>query len=230
MLTKIVSKARRLGEMDSEEILFRLREKARVEVDRVRFHVGFGVDRDPDFRRLLDANRSSIKAYLAGGPTRRFYGTASAARRESILGFLLHRCSDWIDRAADEGDRLCSHRLNILGYSNVHLGATINWHLDPITQYSWPQHFWAGYDLLNAGTIDPKVIHELNRQQHVARLAKAFFLTGSERYAREAVGQMETWIEQNPTGSGVNWQSSLDIAIRCMSWMWAIFLLVPSSA
>ena len=75
---------------------------------------------------------------------------------------------------------------------------------------------------------DAKIIHELNRHQHLPRLAKAFFLTGKERYADEAIDQIESWIRQNPKLHGVNWQSSLEIAIRCMSWLWTLFLLLPS--
>src|SRR5262249_10011838 len=77
---------------------------------------------------------------------------------------------------------------------------------------------------------DVKIVHELNRHQHLPRLAKAFFLTGNEMYAREAVSQLESWIQQNPMWDGVNWQSSLELAIRCISWLWALFLLLPSES
>ena len=80
----------------------------------------------------------------------------------------------------------------------------------------------------DSGAGDPKVIHELNRHQHLVALAKAYFLTGDERYSREAIAQMESWIDQNPPSVGINWQSSLEIAIRSISWIWAIFLLLPS--
>src|SRR2546430_2134468 len=90
--------------------------------------------------------------------------------------------------------------------------------------------YWADYDLVHSSAVDPKVIHELNRHQHLPRLAKAFFLTGEERYAAEALAQMESWIEQNPRWNGVNWQSSLEIAVRAMSWMWTIFLLMSSKS
>src|SRR5204862_2485020 len=57
-----------------------------------------------------------------------------------------------------------------------------------------------------------------------------FFLTGDEIYAREALGQIESWIEQNPKLQGVNWQSSLEIAIRSMSWLWTLFLLLEAES
>jgi len=82
----------------------------------------------------------------------------------------------------------------------------------------------------DCGAGDPKVIHELNRHQHIVALAKAYFLTGDGRYSREALTQMDGWIDQNPRSMGINWQSSLEIAIRVISWMWAIFLLLPSES
>jgi len=75
---------------------------------------------------------------------------------------------------------------------------------------------------------DPKIIHELNRHQHLPRLAKAYLLTGDERYSSEAVAQLNIWIDQNPPGRGINWQSSLEIGIRAISWLWTIFPLLAS--
>jgi hypothetical protein len=62
------------------------------------------------------------------------------------------------------------------------------------------------------------------------RLAKAYHWTGDERYAAEAVAQLESWVNQNPPGFGINWQSSLEIGIRTISWLWTIFLLLGSKS
>ena len=230
MFNSMKSKVQRLRGMDSQEMLYRVQERLRVEADRVRFHVGFGVEHDPQFQNLLEGYQLSIKTYLAAGPAQRFYSSVSGTRRESIIGFIVHHFPGWIERAVDEGDRLLGHRMNILGHSNVFLGVHIDWNRDPITQYQWPQRFWADYDLIGSRQSDGKIIHELNRQQHIVRLAKTYFVTGEELYAREAVAEMEGWIHQNKPWTGVNWQSSLDIAIRTISWMWSIFLLMSSKA
>ncbi|MCX6623973.1 MAG: hypothetical protein NTY38_23510, partial [Acidobacteria bacterium] len=105
----------------------------------------------------------------------------------------------------------------------------IDWHRDPLTGRSWERRFWADYrPVHDSGGRDPKIIHELNRHQHLPRLAKAFLLTGDERYAGEAVAQLNGWIDQNPPGHGINWQSSLEIGIRVISWLWTIFPLLSS--
>ncbi len=92
------------------------------------------------------------------------------------------------------------------------MGREIDWHRDPVTGQIWEQRFWADYrPLHDSEGRDSKIIHELNRHQHLPRLAKAYLLTGDERYAGEAVAQLNSWIDQNPPGRGINWQSSLEI-------------------
>jgi hypothetical protein len=59
-------------------------------------------------------------------------------------------------------------------------------------------------------------------------LGRAYLYTGDERYAKEAITQIEQWITQNPPAIGLNWHSSLEIALRALSWMWTIFLVAPS--
>src|SRR5207253_5725083 len=93
---------------------------------------------------------------------------------------------DWLDRALQDAIRLSAHRVNLLGFSHVALGDRIDWHRDPVSGYKWPRRYWADYDLVSSPAADAKIIHELNRHQHLPRLAKTFFLTGDERDAREA--------------------------------------------
>src|SRR5262249_20373968 len=55
-------------------------------------------------------------------------------------------------------------------------------------------------------------------------------LTGNEWYARTFVQDVRAWIRANPPGVGINWASSLEVALRLMSWCWALMLLRASSA
>src|SRR5262249_16211899 len=128
-------------------------------------------------------------------------------------------------------ERLCRHHIALLGYGQLDLGESIDWHRDPLSGRRWPRRFWSDYDLVSGcGELDPKLIHELNRHQHLPRLAKAYFLTGDERYARGGVAQSEGWIAQNSRPFAINWTSSLEIAFRAISWIWTIFFLLPSAA
>ena len=223
----MLEKLNRFREMSSPEIMHRLRERWRQQTDRLRSYCRMD-QADPELEDLIRRHDSSLKMYFRHVAARRFY--SSTQDTEQIEQFVVLHFPEWLDGAIQEAIRLSEHRLDILGYSDIALGHDIDWHRDPVSGYQWPRRYWADYDLVNAASADAKVIHELNRHQHLPRLAKAFFLTHDELYAREAIEQMESWIEQNPKWGGVNWQSSLELAIRAISWMWTIFLLLPSES
>ena len=208
---------RRLSTMGPHELAHRIREKGYSELERIGL-------RPDDSEASTGAN---FKRYLSDTASHRFYrGT-----QEPLLALRQEQFPSWIERAVQEADKLCRHEVSLLAYGTVNLGAQIDWHRDPVTGRTWERRFWADYrpETKHAGR-DAKIIHELNRHQHLPRLAKAWKLTGDERYAAEAVSQLLSWIDQNPPGMGINWQSSLEIGIRAISWLWTIFLLLPSQA
>jgi len=209
-----IEKLKRLTAMSPGEIAHRTREKGYSQLERIGFCINNpGAPDGPGFRN-----------YLAGAPARRFY----RGPRESPR-FVRQNFPDWLDRAVDEAERLLRHEIQLLHFDPVHLGREIDWHRDPITGRTWERLFWTAYNPeKNPGERDSKIVHELNRHQHLPRLAKAYHWTGNERYAGEAVAQLCGWIEQNPPGFGINWQSSLEIGIRAISWLWTLFLLLPS--
>ncbi len=231
MNTGAIGKLAKLGSMPPREIAGRAGERLRAELDRARRRVRPAEISDRQFLNSLNPAIGGFKDYLRAAPAQRFYFDASGPRRAQMNDFVAARFPEWIEASVAEAERLCRRRVPLLGYGELDLGLRINWHRDPVTGREWPRRFWTGYDLVskNEGG-DPKCIHELNRHQHLPRLAKAWFYTGDERYAREAVAQMESWVEQNPESLGINWQSSLEIALRSISWLWTIFLLLPSSA
>lgn len=214
--------------MSAREIAHRTRERFRHHADRLRLGSGAGLDDDRELDALIAREKASLKGYLQRAVAPRFY--PSTHNTESLSQFIAQRFPEWFDRAVQDADVLCSHRIGLLAHTELELGNSIDWHRDPVSGYRWPPRFWVDYDLLSAPPADAKVIHELNRHQHLPRLARAFCLTANESYAQEAVAQMESWIEQNPKWTGINWQSSLEIGIRCTSWLWTIILLLPSKA
>src|ERR1051326_4114428 len=217
-----MSKLNKLVTMDTREIVYRVQERFRSETDRLRYYAG--VDAAP-----ADAILDNFKNYLVQKAEPHFYFRAAGIERERRLDFIRRTFPKWIEQAVEDAEQICRHKVQLLGFGEVDLGEVIDWHRDPLTRKSWPRRFWSDYDLVHeSGAGDPKVIHELNRHQHIVALAKAYFLTGVERYSQEAVSQMDRWIDQNPPSVGINWQSSLEIAIRSISWMWTIFLLLPS--
>jgi hypothetical protein len=213
----VMQKLKRLSAMKPRELAHRVREKLYSEVDRI----------SAGTVTSTSTVVADFKTYVTGAPASRFY----CGYRESLQPFVRENFPHWIDQAVDEGDGLCRHEITLLGYGPIQLGPLIDWHRDPVTGRTWERRYWADYQTVrDNGGLDPKIIHELNRHQHLPRLAKAYFLTGDERYASEAVAQLNSWIDQNPPGLGINWQSSLEIAIRAISWLWTIFPLFRSKS
>ena len=123
------------------------------------------------------------------------------------------------------------NRFDLLGYQTLWFGDPIDWHLDPVWSRRAPRVHWTQLNPLDPAEVgDSKVVWELNRHQWVAGLAQAYAVTGDERYAESALRAIESWIEANPYGIGVNWSSSLEVAYRLMSWSWTLMLIRESAA
>jgi hypothetical protein len=222
-MSEALQKLKRLAAMSPRELAYRVREKSWAELERrgVRFGCDFKTHGSPSHSGI------AFKNYLVGSPAKRFY----CGSKESLREFIQQHAPSWIDRAVEDADRLCRRQVQLLNFDPVQLGAHIDWHRDPVTGRQWERIFWSDYRLENdPHGRDAKIVLELNRHSHLPQLAKAYSLTGDERYAAEAVAQMESWMEQNPPGMGINWCSSLEIGIRAISWLWTIFLLLPSDS
>ncbi len=112
-----------------------------------------------------------------------------------------------IVKIANQADRLCSHNFKVFD---------VQWD--------------AGSDIDWRGGIFENIrfVWEFNRHQHFVTLAKAYFLTGNKKYAREVKDQMLSWITQNPPYTGINWISSLELSLRLISWCWTYKFIEPS--
>ena len=122
----------------------------------------------------------------------------------------------------EKAENLVESRFDLLGYQNLDFGKTVNWHFEPVSQTHSPLKHWKQFDeLATDETGDKKIIWELNRHQHFFTLGVAYWLTGDERFAETFVRHLESWMEQNPPGTGVNWVSSLEVSFRSISWIWA---------
>ena len=214
-MPELAATVKRLSRMSFHEVAYRLREKGRTELERAELYTPPKPSGEESFKSCLTARAPY------------FYRGAQSTCKE----FVDRNFPQWIDAAIQEAGKLCRHEVELLHLGPVNLRRAIDWHRDPYSGWGWERAFWAQYQPEHdPWGRDSKVIHELNRHQHLPRLAKAWLLTGNERYTAEAVQQMLAWIDQNPTGIGINWQSSLEIAIRSISWLWTLFLLLPSEA
>jgi len=130
----------------------------------------------------------------------------------------------------NRADRICEGFFDLLGYENLYFKNKIpDWHHDPISQKTSPKVHWSRIEEVNAAeTGDKKIIWELNRHQYFTTLGRAYWLTKNEKYAATFVAHLEDWLAENPPKSGVNWLSSLELAFRSISWIWAFYFFMDS--
>jgi hypothetical protein len=127
-------------------------------------------------------------------------------------------------RTVEQADRIVSGRFDLLGYTDLWFGDPIDWHYDPISGKRAPIVHWSRIDHLDPDAVgDHKVIWELNRHQHLAALGRAYWYTRNERYSQAFARHLLHWMAQNPPKVGINWVSSLEIALRTISWLWGLY-------
>ena len=135
--------------------------------------------------------------------------------------------------AKNRADALCRGEYDLLGYEALRWGPPESadepdWHLDPVSGRRAPRRFWSRVPYLDPGCGDHKVTWELNRHQHWLTLGRAAWLVGDESYRDFFVRQLESWMRGNPPRVGTNWASMLELALRAISWVWALHLFVES--
>lgn len=131
----------------------------------------------------------------------------------------------------EKAERILEGKFDLLGFLDLDFGAAVDWHLEPVSGKRSPMKHWKQFDELDTSeTGDKKIIWELNRHQHFFTLGVAYWLTGNEAFAEAFARHLESWMKQNPPGTGVNWFSSLEVAFRSISWIWAFHFFRDSAA
>ncbi len=148
---------------------------------------------------------------------------ASFDSKEQTLLEFRRRWPEMEQEVIDVANRIAAGMFSVLGLNELNLGKNIDWHLEPMSGKRTPLCHWSQLNYLDATIAgDKKITWELNRHQYFVTLGHAYWLTDDERYAEVFVSHVTSWIEQNPPKLGINWASSLEIAFRSISWLWAL--------
>jgi hypothetical protein len=130
------------------------------------------------------------------------------------------------DQIVARAEDIVEGRLQLLGYSGIAVGDPVDWHLEPLAGVRAPCRHWSLIDFLDPAQVgDHKLIWELNRHHHLVTLAQAYWLSGERAFPDTVARHLESWMDQNPPHVGVNWASSLELALRSIAWIWTIRLL-----
>jgi len=204
---------RRLTAMDRKELRYRLRQQIAARTDFLKFQ--FGANRSPKLRSGKASEQPNF-----------FF---SAKTVPSLCSLLRQRFPGRAEEIILRAERICEHRFDLLGYEDLDYGKQIDWHCDRVHGKRAPRKAWYKIRYLDFAEVgDSKVIWELNRHQHLVTLAKAYRLSGDQKFATELFRQWESWHRENPYPIGANWASSLEVGFRSLSWLWMYFLLKGS--
>jgi hypothetical protein len=206
---------RRVLAMDRAEIADRIRQQVTARIDLARYKAGM------EFApRML--------AVVPGSQPQFFFSSGAVPE---VCSRLRHLFPETAQQIIERAERTCEHRFDLLGYEAVEYGPEIDWHCDRIHGKRAPRKPWFQIKYLDFAEVgDSKVTWELNRHQHLVTLAKAYRLSGNEKFAAELFRQWEHWHAENPYPIGINWASSLEVGFRSLSWLWIYFLLLDSPA
>ncbi|HLQ22861.1 MAG TPA: heparinase II/III family protein, partial [Gemmatimonadales bacterium] len=214
-------KLQRLRRMGLAEFVGRTRMEASKLWDRVAAN---GARRRPLWSAV--ECRQRLDAFRQAAPSRFFAGAGD----ERMPALLADRASDAVGEVIAGAEWTMAGRFDLLGYRGLSFGDPVDWHLDPVSQRRAPLVHWGRLDPLDAAIGDSKVVWELNRHQWLVELGQAYRTTGDERYGEMFVTHVGNWLDANPVGQGINWASSLEIALRLMAWCWALVLFRRSPA
>jgi hypothetical protein len=117
----------------------------------------------------------------------------------------------------------------LMGYGSPRLGTQPDWQSDWVSGKRWPLKDSGKIRIVRHDGSDVKAPWELSRLQWSPVVAKAFVLTGDEKYREALRSSLTDWIVANPLGKGVNWTVAMEAALRGISLCLTMDLLWPFS-
>lgn len=127
-------------------------------------------------------------------------------------------------RAAAE--QILEGRFIVFAMRPAQLGFPPRWNRDPKTGREAPLVHGKSLDYRNPLLVgDIKYLWEPSRHQQLVTLAQAWHLSHEPKYAEGCRRLLQSWFEQCPYPLGPHWTSSLELALRLISWSFAWHLL-----
>lgn len=174
-----------------------------------------------------EAAHAALSHHFATRPRR---WPIAATDRAALVAAIRARFPGAAVDASTRAEAIAGGRFDLLGHRALRFGSPIDWHHDPVHGRTAPRSFWTDVPYLSEACGDHKVIWELNRHQHWLALGRAHWLCGDPRYAATCVDHLDAWMAANPPLTGINWASMLELALRAISWIWALhFFAEPAT-
>ena len=174
------------------------------------------------WRGLRSARKAAFRMRSQGGACPvRFYPIGyyqlqkegvSIQARESIVAY---------------ADAVVAGEFPLMGYGCPNLGPHPDWQCDWVSGKSWPLAPSRSLQTIRHDGSDVKAPWELSRLQWSPVVARAWALTGDERYRKVLQSLIADWIANNPVGYGIHWTVAMEAALRAISLCLTMELLWP---
>ena len=218
-MSSLTKKIKKLKGLKRDEISVRVAQKVAILSERSGLSKQGSLPSDKELLNLCSLSFATPQFFAAFG-----------SREETVAEFR-RRWPEAEPRIIAAAERIAEGTFDLLGLRDLKLGEEIDWHREPVSGKRTPLVHWSQLNYLDATVAgDKKITWELNRHQYFLTLGRAYWLTGDERYAEVFVSHVTSWMDQNPPKLGINWASSLEVAFRSISWLWALQFFAESPA
>jgi hypothetical protein len=167
----------------------------------------------------------SLRAARRDGTRPFFFSDARtlAAGIQNIIG------SDGEQSVLAEAERILSGDLTFFGRLSVPGKFPPQWFQNPITGQSVsPQRSWTQMRFASPAYGDLKFILEPSRFLFVYPLARAYAISGDERFPQAFWTTVEDWANQSPPMSGPLWICGQECSLRILAWSFALHAFIHS--
>ncbi|GAA1916003.1 alginate lyase family protein [Nocardioides lentus] len=149
------------------------------------------------------------------------------ARSRAIgLGSAVPRSDAARDRCLADAAEILASGVRVFG-TRVPTGVHAPWNVDPLSGNVWPESTpWWQIDIRSGARLsDVKWVWEAGRHRDLVVLARASVLDPDGPWLDELHAMLRAWFAQCRPERGVHWYSSLELALRAISWAQVISLL-----
>jgi Heparinase II/III-like protein/Heparinase II/III N-terminus len=194
----------------------------------------------------IDDAHGVLSRHFAARPRR---WPIAPAMREPVAQTIRACFPDAPAAAVRRADAITDGRFDVLGYRDLRFSfddsgavgtglrrhvatpesTSVDWHCDPVHGRVAPAVFWSEVPYLDPACGDHKIIWELNRHQHFLALGRAWWLAGHRPARATFIRHLASWMDANPPLVGINWASMLELALRSLSWIWALEFFVEAT-
>ena len=130
-----------------------------------------------------------------------------------------------------QAESVLAGNLPFFGRLSFPSGFPPQWFRNPVTrQRVSPKQSWTRMRFASASYGDLKFILEPSRFLFVYPLARAYSLTGDDRYPQAFWTAIEDWARNSPPMSGPLWICGQECSLRILAWTFGLYSFIHSAA